>query len=184
MYKVTKDFKTKQPIKFRFWDTMGLEGKDGLQVDDVIEMLDGNIADKTDLSKRVYSPSSDTSAKGEKINCVAFLVDATNFALMDPGIVQKWIKIRQAATDRDMNPIVVVTHIDGICKDTATKLEKVFQSRAVHEKVKEVSFKLGPQENMVCPVMNYTSQTETEKEIDILTLLVLRQILRNCEQKF
>jgi len=184
MYKVTKDFKTKQPIKFRFWDTMGLEGKDGLQVDDVIEMLDGNIADKTDLSKRVYSPTPDTSAKGEKIDCVAFLVNAESFSLMDEGIVQKWIKIREAATDRDMNPIVVVTHIDGICKETAAKPEMVFHSKAVHEKVKEVSLKLGPQENMVCPVVNYTSQTETEEEIDILTLLVLRQIRRNCQQNF
>ena len=46
-----------------------------------------------------------------------------------------------------------------------------------------MSRKFGITENMIYPVQNYSSETEKELGIDILTLRTLRQILR-CSQDF
>lgn len=178
------DRKTNKPIKFRFWDTMGVEGKDaGLKLEDVIRMLDGTIPTNTDLTKRVYPGSEETQTTGGEINCVVFIINAATVALMDPVIVKKFSEIREEANGRDMNPIVVLTHVDQICKATEENTSKVFLSRSVQDKVKAVTEKLGTQEKMLCPVVNYTGQQETDVKIDILTLLLLRQILRSCENR-
>jgi len=182
MYNVTKDYKTGQPLKFHFWDTMGLEGGNfGLQIADVEKMMDGFIPDGTNLTERVYSVAKDKEK--EKINCVVFLIDANSALLTDPAIVQKWIGIRQAANKRRMDPIVVLTHVDHICEDTKDEMSRLFYSKKIGKLVTGVSVMLGTQESMLCPVVNYTGQTEKDVNIDILTLLTLRQILRSCESR-
>lgn len=182
MYKVIKD-KDGQEIKFRFWDTMGLEAEAGLQVDQVKGMLDGDVPDGTDLSKVIINQEQQQPKTRSKIDCCVFIISAPTVALMDGKLLDKWFSIRELATNRGLTPIIVLTHVDKLCKKTSENPSFVFNSRVIGDKVTSVANKLGTTAQMVCPVVNYTSQQETEVEIDIMTLLVLRQILRACESR-
>eukprot|EP00091_Calanus_sinicus_P024874 TRINITY_DN9182_c0_g1_i3.p1 TRINITY_DN9182_c0_g1~~TRINITY_DN9182_c0_g1_i3.p1 ORF type:complete len:100 (-),score=22.00 TRINITY_DN9182_c0_g1_i3:68-367(-) len=77
-----------------------------------------------------------------------------------------------------MTPIVILTHIDELLKQTGEDLGNVFKSATVEEKVEEISQGLGIAAKQICPVVNYTSQQENGRMIDSLTMLALVQIKR------
>eukprot|EP00092_Neocalanus_flemingeri_P016618 GFUD01017979.1.p1 GENE.GFUD01017979.1~~GFUD01017979.1.p1 ORF type:complete len:287 (-),score=66.81 GFUD01017979.1:202-1062(-) len=174
-------------LKFKFCDSMGLEGGNtGLTVGDVGMIMDGHARHEAELEGGLgkqsdgYNPSPTVS---DQIHCVAVVIDAERISLMDEKLVDKIKGVRREANRRSLNPIVLLTGIDAICKETGKDTTKVFLSKSVKEKVQEVSNKFGINENMIHPVRNYVDQTETELGIDILMLLALQQILR-CAQDF
>jgi len=171
-----------QPICFRFCDSMGLEGgDDGLQVDGITRIIDGYVKDGAELSQGI-NPKSDhynkTPGPADEMHCIAFIMEAESISMMDAGIVEKIKAIRKEANRRDKNPMVIMTKIDAVCDETRNDTSKAFLSKAVHEKVQEVSEKFGINENHIHPVRNYTKETEKDLGIDILMLLALQQIQR------
>ena len=54
-------------------------------------------------------------------------------------------------------------------------------SKCVKSQIAEVSEKFGIPENRIHPVRNYKTQTRCVMEMNILTLMTLRQILRYSE---
>ena len=48
-YKVRAGDDRDKIIKFRFCDTMGLEGEGGLQISDVEKIMDGQVRDQTEV---------------------------------------------------------------------------------------------------------------------------------------
>merc|ERR1712142_1371919 len=97
---------------------------------------------------------------------------------MDEDVVEKIKQIRRIADSRYLYPMVILSKIDELCEDTAKKVSNVFHSKKIKEKVEQVSEIFGIKENQIHPVMNYKTQTECVVEMDILTLLALKQILR------
>lgn len=180
MYRILKD-KDGQEIKFRFWDTMGLEADTGLKHEQVKLILDGDVPDGTDLTTGLINQNQEQTKN--KIDCCVFIINAATVAFMDEKVRAKWFSIRELATSRGMSPIIVFTHVDEVCKLTKKDPSMVFKSGAIGKQVSIVAKMLGTTPNMVCPVVNYTEETETDAKTDIMTLLAVRQILRACESR-
>jgi len=187
-YKVrAKDHKNKA-IKFKFCDSMGLEGGDaGLMPNAVAQIMDGHVKDMAELSSGGISPKSSgynsSPGVGDQIHCVAFVVDSSKVDYLDEKLIVKLASIREEANKRNLNPMVILTRIDQLCDETAKDVTNVYNSTAIKEVVQNVSKKFGITENLIYPIQNYSSETEKELGIDILTLRTLRQILR-CSQDF
>jgi len=186
-YEVQASDNDEKPINFKFCDTMGLEGgNNGLMADDVAKIMDGHVMHMADLSQGVRPKMQGYNASpelGDKIHCVAFVVDGSSFDLFDESLMEKFKKIRWEANQRDLNPIIIVTRIDQVCGSTGDDVTNVYHSQKIHEKVKEISEKFGINVNKVYPVKNYSAEVEKELAVDILNLHAQRQILR-CSKDF
>merc|ERR1711892_321847 len=178
-YKVKAEDRNNKPIRFQFCDTMGLSTESGLSPEDFGTIMDGHVRDGDDLRDELEEGSE--TYKDDKMHCVVFLVDASRMSFMDEVIIEKFAKIREQGTNRNLNPVVILTRIDECCAELDRDegdIKKVFHSKTVKNLVKEVTQKFGVAENMVFPVQNYSSELEKEPGIDILLLRALRQILR------
>jgi len=188
-FKVKAKDSQNQPIRFRFCDTMGLSGMSGLKPEDYGKIMDGNVRDGADLRGKLV-PSvkgyNENPTTGDKMHCVAFIVDASSYTFIDEQILEKFNKIRDEADSRFLNPIVILTRIDQTCIDLKRDegdVRNVFHSKTMKDAVEEVAQKFGVAENSVYPVQNYSVETEKDRAIDILALRTLRQILR-CSETF
>lgn len=160
-YRITDD--KNESLRLRFFDSAGLEAnEDGIQMEDIIQILDGK------------------DSPADKIHCVCFAVECTQFNGMDKAILAKWREIRTEAEKRSMEPLVILTNVDGYCEKTKAKTSNVFYSQKIESKVTEVSTKLGVTARVVHPVVNYAQQRSLVVEIDILALYALREICRKC----
>merc|ERR1712150_88218 len=130
----------------------------------------------THLDGFILNPTED-----DRIHCVCFVVSASAVSTMDPAVLDKFKAIRDEANRRNLFPLVILTKPDQICQATKENASKVFHSRAVSQKVNEVSQKFGINQNQIFPVRNYFEETECTLENNILILQALRQILRNSE---
>jgi len=184
VYKVKSTDTENKPLAFQFCDTMGLSATSGMEPADYGKIMDGLVQDGDDLRGELGTDFE--ILKEDKMHCVVFVVDASKISFMDEEITKKMAKIREEATDRILNPIVILSRIDECCselhKDTGD-ITQVFQSQTVRDLVVQVSKIFGVSENMVFPVQNYSSQNEKVMGIDILLLRALRQILR-CSKTF
>jgi len=168
-----------KPIAFKFCDTMGLSKEGGLEPEACGLIMDGLVPDGSDLRKDLDAGFQ--SYMEDKMHCVVFLVDASRMEYMDEAVIEKMAKIREEGTNRNLNPVVILTRIDECHADLNRDegdITKVFHSKKVKDLVVEVTQKFGVAQNMVFPVQNYSSELEKEPGIDILLLRALRQILR------
>merc|ERR1711892_678438 len=178
-YKVKAMDHDNKPIRFKFCDTMGLSDTSGLTPENFGTIMDGHVHDGDDLRDELEAGSE--TYDEDKMHCVVFLVDASRMSFMDEVIIEKFRKIREQGTNRNLNPVVILTRIDECCAELDRDegdITQVFHSKTVRDLVVEVTQKFGVAQNMVFPVQNYSSELEKEPGIDILLLRALRQILR------
>jgi len=185
-YVITARDKKKKAIKFKYCDSMGLEGgAAGLSANDVGKIMDGHVEELAELTGGGLMPGgvgyNMNPTEADRIHCVCFVVSALAVSLMDEAILDKFKAIRTEANGRNLLPIVILTRADQICQVTEGDTSKVFHSSTVFEKVNEVSKKFGINLNQIFPVRNYSVETECELETDLLILRAQRQILRNSE---
>merc|ERR1712123_226802 len=181
-YKVKAMDHDNKPIRFQFCDTMGLSTESGLSPEDCGKIMDGHVQAGDDLRDELEAGPE--TYKNDKMHCVVFLVDASRMSYMDEVIIEKFRKIREQGTNRNLNPVVILTRIDECCAELDRDegdITQVFHSKTVRDLVVEVTQKFGVAQNMVFPVQNYSSELEKEPGIDILLLRALRQILRSSK---
>jgi len=181
-YKIKAKDKKKKPIKFKFCDTMGLEGEGGLSTDEVGKILDGNVENLAELKNGIHfkmTGYNKSPTENDRIHCVAFVVSAATVSAMDTLLIAKIKGIRKEANRRELIPIIILTRIDQICDFTLENTSSVFKSKDVKEKVQEVSHMFGINQAQIYPVRNYSEQTDCKRAMDILILRVARQIVRN-----
>jgi len=167
-------------IKFRFCDTMGLEGGDaGLSPDDMAKIMDGRVRNQADLANGLQDMAN--AAEEDKIHCIAFCINAETLNWMADDIKMKIQSIREKAKKKNLHSVVILTRIDKVCEFTADNCSKAFHSAAVQEKVIEASEATGITLNQTFPVRNYTAEWECILDNDLLILRAFRQILRNAE---
>merc|ERR1711892_57102 len=184
-YKVKAVDNEKKPIRFRFCDTMGLSAVSGLTAEDLGTIMDGNVSDGANLEELGLKGYNEDPTMADQMHCVVFIVDGSQFTFVDEQILTMFNDIRKQARKRTLNPIVILTRTDMTCnelnKEEGGDIRRTFHSQTVKDLVDDVSRKLGVAKNMVYPVANYSSDTEKDLGMDILTLRALRQI-RRCSE--
>ena len=73
--------------------------------------------------------------------------------------------------------VVLLTHIDCVCKYTGKDLSNVFCSTEVKEVVKQASEITGVPVGRIFPVKNYVSEQDLNVKVNILLLLALQKIV-------
>ena len=77
--------------------------------------------------------------------------------------------------------IVLLTKIDILDENLCSDLPMVFSSPKVESCLSKVSSILGIPENQIHPVKNYKKEMVIDKNVDILALMALRQMLYAAE---
>jgi len=164
----------------QFWDTMGLEVEDeGLDIQKIEKIMDGLVRNKANLDGTLGTKYlRDTSEIEHKMHCLIFAVHANKFAALDENILGKLTRIRYAANERDIPCLVVCTAVDLVCKHVEKDTSKVFYSQAVQKMMTMVSERSGFPLNMVFPQRNYVKETVAELNIDFLTMLLFKRIVK------
>jgi len=170
-------------IKFRFCDSMGLEGGNvGLDAKSMAKIMDGHVENLAELQEATFVRGGkgyrEIPTESDRIHCVVFVINAEQVSAMEDGIVEKIKEIRKEADLRHLYPLIVLTKIDTLCEETEKDTANAFKSKIIRDKVEEVSDLFGIKANQIHPMRNYCTETECDRSIDILTLRALRQILR------
>ncbi|XP_027032263.2 interferon-induced protein 44-like [Tachysurus fulvidraco] len=185
--KFTKNFKTHyieaedgSSLPFVFNDIMGLEDREsGANTDDIIRAIYGLLQEGHNLED---TPVTDVHHRSnpsveDQTTCLVNIVAADKISIMKNGVIDKLKKIRQAATERDMPQVIIMTRPDLACPLVQQDLRKIYTSKKIKEKMEECSYTLGIPMNHIFPVKNYHEEIDTDDDMDLLILKALDQIV-------
>ncbi|XP_063067230.1 interferon-induced protein 44-like [Engraulis encrasicolus] len=165
-------------------DMMGLERgeKQGVHTDDIIKVLHGNLKDGYQFSASpVYEDEPDyyneSPTLDDRVHCLVSVVSANTVTLLDDSVVHKIKTIRLKASNLGIPQVVVLTHVDQACPHVIDKLENVYRSRKIKEKMEVCSNRLGVPMTCIFPVKNYHEEVELEGMVDTLLLHSFKQIV-------
>ncbi|XP_041374702.1 uncharacterized protein LOC121387608 [Gigantopelta aegis] len=116
--------------------------------------------------------------------CCAVVVIKSGQQLTD-DIRKQLNLVFRAAADSKIQVHIVLTNIDVSHPDLKfpTYLKNVFWSKKIQKDVQDMSKQLwGIAENCIHPVLTYTSETESNTEMNVLLLYTLRNILNDATQ--
>lgn len=164
-----------------FSEILGLEGSDhGVLPEDIILALKGHVKDGYFFNPlhglspedRHYNPSPSID---DKVHVLALVLDGSP-AEIDRSVLEKMKKIRKAARDLGIPQVMIVTHIDKVCKEIEEDVTTVFRSRLLKKKIDEISADVGILVNYMFPVWN-NYEGEKKDVVDTLILAALKQLL-------
>jgi len=170
-------------LKIKLFDTMGFMETDGLQKQDAIKMLEGNVPKGFQTSTQ--HPIEESNAKlhknGENTpHIVAIVVDAVDVKTLKTTkpVITTYLKdlIKKANLKRQ-GVVVLLTHIDKVCEHVAGDVANTFKSTDIKETIKGCSQELGVLQNCIFPIKNYESETSTQDAIDVLALNALYEMM-------
>ncbi|XP_062579542.1 interferon-induced protein 44-like [Saccostrea cucullata] len=186
VYKVKRKG-TSKSFNFRMIDCRGLEEDQSLNSRDVEAILDGHVMDGYVFNQS--TPITKDNAKfrkdptlADRVHCVIFVVDGSN----PPEItmsqhVEKQVKELQEMMNRRKIPqLILLTKVDTMAT-VKEDLSKVFHSKSVLEMRDKVAMSFGLPAYTVLPMQNLANSRTVSKEIKILTLYNLRQILQAAD---
>ncbi|XP_055081919.1 interferon-induced protein 44-like [Periophthalmus magnuspinnatus] len=180
--------RSKEFFPFVFTDIMGMEpDKNGIHVEDLILMLKGHVRDGykfnpcsplTDTSSQFYNPNP---APEDKVHLLVCVLPAHR-----PDIHEEHIpdikRMRNATRDLQIPHVVLLTHIDVLCKKVEENVMNVFKVKAVLDKIKDYGGKLGFDENNFFPVRNYCrGYLQQNENLDKLILITLQHMLNYAD---
>ncbi|XP_013395802.1 interferon-induced protein 44-like [Lingula anatina] len=177
------------PLKFQLCDTPGLEDGQGLEPVDFQFLLDGNVPDgfqchpntriTTNIPGFVKTPNISNS-----IHCLAFVIDAATVSVISETIKKKLVDIKDLALSKNIPCLILLTKVDKVSQIADVDLSKVYLSKALQDKVKQVADLLGLPESQVLLVKNYCKEVELDASVDVLTLTAIQRMLGCADDYF
>ncbi|XP_060716259.1 uncharacterized protein LOC132839345 isoform X2 [Tachysurus vachellii] len=182
----TKNYKTHyieakdgSSLPFVFNDIMGLEDrKSGAKAEDIIRAINGLLEEGHNLDTPVTDVNYRSNPSVEdQTTCLVNIVAADKISMMKDGVIDKLKKIRQAASERNMPQVIIMTRPDLACPLVQKDLRKIYTSKKIKEKMEVCSNTVGIPMNHIFPVKNYNEEIETDDDMDLLILKALDQIV-------
>ncbi|XP_053085933.1 interferon-induced protein 44 [Pangasianodon hypophthalmus] len=170
---------------FVFADIMGLEPEEsnGVQTEDMIQILQGRIKDGytfnpvKPIDKGDPKYISNPSLK-DKVHCLVSVLPADRISLISHNVIKKMRAVREKARDLGIPQVVVMSMVDKACPLVKENLRKIYTSKKIKEKMEECSHKLGVPMNCIFPVLNYHEQVTNDTDMDLLILMAMTDIIR------
>ncbi|XP_046567357.1 interferon-induced protein 44-like [Haliotis rubra] len=170
-------------LKMRFCDTRGMECEGGLDLVDLIAVIEGHVPDRfrfnptapidSDCTGYNSSPSPD-----DKIHCIAFVIDGTTVDVFPEKILHSIKSLQQRINTKGIPQVVILTKADKVCIEVQEDVNKMFHSAAIGDLVEQAGQLFGLPRSCVFPVKNYEDEVQVDRSVDMPLLLCLKQILR------
>ncbi|XP_047229980.1 interferon-induced protein 44 isoform X2 [Girardinichthys multiradiatus] len=172
-------------------DSMGLGDGDmtGLTLHDILSVIKGHVPEGhkfspdqpvgTETPGYVKKPSV-----GDKIHCVAFVVDASKITSYNKGFSSTFKLLREHISELGVHQVALLTHIDQICQETAKDISLVYKSLRVQEAMNKAGALLGMSTSYIVPVKNYSSELDLDVNADVLLLSAVDHILQYVDLFF
>ncbi|XP_062573036.1 interferon-induced protein 44-like [Saccostrea cucullata] len=175
-----KDQNSGHNLKIRLCDTRGLEENFRMDAQEIAYILDGNVPDRYQ-----FNPSSPFTTEtfgfirnprlGDKIHCVAFVVDGSTIDVMPQKILKQLKELQGRMNQRNIPQVVYLTKLDKVCPKVDEDASNMFYSPAVRDTVNKVADVMGLPRGHILPIKNYENETSLDPNIDILILKALKQ---------
>ncbi|XP_066517766.1 interferon-induced protein 44-like [Hoplias malabaricus] len=182
--------KTEEPGRFYpfvFTDIMGLEERynKGVHTDDVLSVLRGEV--KNGYFFNPHCPvaegnphfKDDPSFK-DKVHCLVSVLPANIISLTSEEVMKKMRCVHKMANDLGIPEVIIMSKVDLACPLVANNPRKIYTSKKIKDKLEECSNRSGVPLHCIFPVKNYSEETETDLDKDILILKAMTHIIRSA----
>ncbi|KAK3530269.1 hypothetical protein QTP86_022420, partial [Hemibagrus guttatus] len=168
---------------FVFGDTMGLEeGSGGVRTNDIISILNGHMQEgytfnhQMDLNAESNYYNTTPSLK-DKVHCLVFVLPANSTAQIPQGVTDQMKQIQEGAHELYIPVVAIMTKVDVACSLVKKNLTMIYKSKNIKKNMEQCSIELGIPVKYIFPVKNYHEEIENIKEIDVLILMALKNIV-------
>ncbi|MEQ2261362.1 hypothetical protein XENORESO_009474 [Xenotaenia resolanae] len=172
-------------------DSMGLGDGDmtGLTLHDILSVIKGHVPEghkfSPDQPVGTETPGYvKTPSVGDKIHCVAFVVDASKITSNNKGFSSTFKLLREHISELGVHQVALLTHVDQICQETAKDISLVYKSLSVRETMNKAGALLGMSTSYIVPVRNYSSELDLDVNTDVLLLSAVDHILQYVDLFF
>ncbi|XP_068435951.1 interferon-induced protein 44-like [Clinocottus analis] len=172
-------------------DTMGLEenAEAGLDIEDLVHIFKGHIKDRYQLNPLMPiqhdAPGFNKHATlNDAVHCVVYVVDTCKLSLLTQKMLYKVASIQKKTNHLGIPQILLMTKVDEACPLAAEDLQNVYRSVYLQKKARELSESFGIPLSCVLLVKNYTEEPELDRDVDILLLTAVEQILKYTDGFF
>uniref|UniRef100_A0A8C3A4V4 Interferon induced protein 44c2 n=1 Tax=Cyclopterus lumpus TaxID=8103 RepID=A0A8C3A4V4_CYCLU len=172
-------------------DTMGLEenAEVGLDIEDLIHILKGNVKDRYLLNPLTPIQGETPGFKkqatlNDVIHCVVYVVDTCKVSLLSQKMLDKFASIRKKTNHLGIPQILLMTKVDEACPLAAEDLQNVYRSVYLQRKARELSESFGIPLSCVLLVKSYSAELELDRDVDILLLTAVDQMLNYTDSFF
>uniref|UniRef100_A0A3B4G730 Interferon-induced protein 44-like n=1 Tax=Pundamilia nyererei TaxID=303518 RepID=A0A3B4G730_9CICH len=170
-------------------DTMGLEEKGGLDIEDLVNIYKGHIKDRYQFST---SGPILTDAPGyqkhvtlsDRIHCVVYVVDTCKVSILSQKMLEKLCAIRRKTNQLGIPQLLLMTKVDEACPLVAEDLKNVYRSFYIQKKARELSEALGIPLSCILPVKNYSEELDLDQDTDTLLFGAVQHMLNFADSFF
>ncbi|XP_052812628.1 interferon-induced protein 44-like isoform X2 [Mya arenaria] len=166
----------------RVYDTPGFTEASGLDLIDFYHILEGHVCDHF-----MFHPSTHITWKSEKfvqkptmshrIHCGAIVIGATTVDAFTDENTSKLKALKSLMDEKGIPCVALLTKIDKIAPELEDNWKTTFKDPKVKECVEKAATVIGISRNNVHPVKNYEIEVEVDEDLNVLSLLALRQII-------
>ena len=81
----------------------------------------------------------------------------------------------------DISELLLLTKVDMLHEDLVKEVKNIFRSKHVDQKVKTIAAYMGFPAGQVLPMKSYTTEQNSQYDINILALRNLKHMLKYCD---
>ncbi|XP_029968745.1 interferon-induced protein 44-like isoform X2 [Salarias fasciatus] len=165
-----------------FSDTMGIErgSGTGAEVNEIKLILEGRIREGFKFNSGSPPSAQFYNANptiNDKVHVLVCVIPASMLDLMDERSFRKIKDVRDDASELGIPQVAILTKIDEACNVVQYNLQYVYRSYWLKKQMEKVSVTTGIPMHCIFPVRNYSSEIETDDDMDSLILSTMRKII-------
>uniref|UniRef100_A0A8C2F2V8 Interferon-induced protein 44-like n=1 Tax=Cyprinus carpio TaxID=7962 RepID=A0A8C2F2V8_CYPCA len=170
-------------LPFVFNDIMGLESEEskGARPEDIAKSLEGLLKEGHNFNPAVSDKNVDyrSETNPEDLSyCLVYVIAADKVSMMNEEVFKKIRYIRENASSLEIPQVIIMTKVDEACPLVRDNLRNIYTSKKIKEKMQECSNSVGVPMSHIFPVKNYHEEIDTQKDVDVLILRALTQIVQ------
>ncbi|KAK9534950.1 hypothetical protein VZT92_007363 [Zoarces viviparus] len=181
-YKIRKDRGSFYSVIFN--DIMGFEEntKTEVDVEDVKLAMRGHMPNGYKFNPVAHLQDTDKDyiscpTLKDRVHVLVCVIPTDSVSLISEEVVKKLREVRLAATELGIPQLAILTKVDKACPQAKENIKETYRIKYLEEQVDRFSLLLGIPPNCIFLVKNYSSEIETNDDINALILSALKQMI-------